>query len=93
MSPIDKETIRVERWTHTSRGRYKKQGDVKTQVIAEGDENDPGTYVYVYGVQERSANKIKPPIIVDVLVDDKTGNIKNIPEVKGKWRRFLPADY
>jgi len=92
MSPIDIETIRVEHWTETRDGVHKKPGLVRTQVIAEGDEETPGTYVFNHGIKDIAVNRVRPPTIVDVYVNEKTGKIEEIPGVKGKWRRFLSTE-
>lgn len=86
MAPIDQTSIRVERWTKTKDGVWNNPGDQITQVLAEGDNKTPGSFVFERGVHSRARNLIRAEnLIVDVKVDRDTGAV-----VKGLgiWRRY-----
>ncbi|HBC72953.1 MAG: hypothetical protein UX91_C0006G0147 [Candidatus Amesbacteria bacterium GW2011_GWB1_47_19] len=89
MSPIDENTIRVEQWTDTRRGVFRAPGHPRTQVLAEGDSTDPGSYVYERGVMKKNVGHIKnPDLLIDVPVDHKTGKVSPDITIRGLWRRF-----
>ena len=83
MSPINQSTIKVVKLSNT------KGGQDRVQIIAEGDDEDPGTFVFERGIYLKNINYIKAPgKIVDVLVNYETGVIINNQTVGGLWRKF-----
>jgi hypothetical protein len=87
VSPIRQSTIRVERWTETTEGRFKLPGNIKTQVLAEGDDTTPGLFVYKGDVLVKNASGVSARnLLVDVRVNIKTGEI--IQGEPGIWRKY-----
>lgn len=84
MSPIKQDTIHVERWT-------KAGGQVKIQVIAEGDSENPGIWVHERSIHPRNVNHVKSEDrIVDVNVSKEgiVGQGSYRPTRFGVWRRL-----
>lgn len=84
MSPIDQSTIRAEKWT-------KSDGEVIKQVVAEGTEETPGTYVWERGINKRAVNLVnKEKRIVDINVDEdgKIGLGQYLPTRFGVWKKL-----
>ena len=88
MSPIDQSTIHVETWTMPS-------GKVKKQLVAEGDSEDPGTFIFEYGVKPKNEKRVHGVgKIVDINVEDKLwpeiANSRPMP-LHGVWKKVKEA--
>jgi len=80
----------------------KKGNGIRRQIVAKGDERDPGTYVFTGTVWKRNMNKIghgrhKRQIVGPVVADDGTviRNARNDfspEEFLGVWTRVPSED-
>jgi len=83
--PIDVETVRSECWTQ-------RDGTVRYQAVAEGDEKDPGTFVQRGSVLVRNAGRITtyPGIkILGPFVKLPGGEVQE-DRARGIWVRVPP---
>jgi hypothetical protein len=81
--PINAETRRRETWTVAA-------NETRSQVLADGDEKDPGVFIFVRGVDFRYASRIHTVPGEKILgplaspEDDQNSG----PRVYGIWRRL-----
>jgi len=92
MSPIRIETIEVQTYTETRTGLIRKPGWMNRQVIALGDSETPGVYVYIGNVKPKNVQHIKQSgkNIVDVGIDLSTGQLSGTH--RGIWRWICDED-